>query len=505
MTNYVSLITAKDGNVIPVLENNTTLNSKYSPLKEASLFAQNVSSASGFTVILGIAAGYHIQAFMDRFPESVIICVENTEKDIDFLMQIEQVKKLSESNKVKIICARDLKETLLKYYFPAVYGGINVIPYTPWTNHFKELSENLIQTVKETLNEISRDYSVQSHFGKLWHKNIFNNLKKINSLKDFDFIVDTDKTAAIIAAGPSFDITKNLIKDNQEKYCIISTDTAFSVLEKENIKPQIVVSIDPQNVSMTHFIGRDVNDILFVLDIGCNTALVDYIEKGGGKVFFIQSNHPLSLYARNFDTTLKLPFISSGSGTVTVTAADIARIFGFSKIEIFGADFSYLLGKAYTKGTYLDCLYLKDESRVLTSENSFNKLVYRTELTDSKTEILGKATSKKISPVMESYRNSIEAWFEQNNFIYRNENSIYYCSSNNSQNYKPQKQHFDYCAFIRNYELNMNEMQKTKTLEVNDFTKTLLPLLAFLRKKHPEIESYSDILKLARTTILQYN
>ena len=65
--------------------------------------------------------------------------------------------------------------------------------------------------VQEKIDSLSADFSVQSHFGKIWQRNILVNTRFLDGT--FPDRINPEKTAAIVAAGPSLDrsIEKNSI------------------------------------------------------------------------------------------------------------------------------------------------------------------------------------------------------------------------------------------------------------------------------------------------------
>ena len=71
----------------------------------------------------------------------------------------------------------------------------------------------LIKTIVEkAIKTVKADFAVQSHFGKIWNKNIFENLKIASEQKNTSQTIENlkknnKKTAAIIAAGPTLDTT----------------------------------------------------------------------------------------------------------------------------------------------------------------------------------------------------------------------------------------------------------------------------------------------------------
>ena len=103
----------------------------------------------------------------------------------------------------------------------------------------------------DELKAISRDYSVQAHFGKIWMRNILLNLSSFSANPEIH--CDTHRTAAVIAAGPSLDQTAGMLAAKRDSYYIISTDTAYGSLLRRGLTPDAVVSVDGQHISTTHF------------------------------------------------------------------------------------------------------------------------------------------------------------------------------------------------------------------------------------------------------------
>ena len=78
---------------------------------------------------------------------------------------------------------------------------------------------------------------------------------------------------------------------------------------------------------------------------------------------------------------------------------------------ILGADFSYSDGKAYTSGTYLDTLYNKGSSKLAETEQTFSKLMFRTELLEI-------TRNKKTTQILQAYKGSLENYLTQQNILF---------------------------------------------------------------------------------------
>ncbi|WP_294429496.1 6-hydroxymethylpterin diphosphokinase MptE-like protein [uncultured Treponema sp.] len=412
---YYKIETAKDGNEIPFCRNTETgaeisLHSKYNPIREAQGFASTASDSCSFFIVLGLAGGYHISALLERFPESKILVLEKDEQSLTFLEQIPQVKELSKNSQVQFSTLTDISQKILESYKPALHGNLSILSLRQWENIFTEEAKAAREKITQAIKLLAQDFSVQSHFGKIWQKNILSNLslaEKACSFNQIQKIAEKKKKAAVIAAGPSLDEQIYRLKENQNDYFIIATDTAFSALEKQKIKCDAVVSIDGQQVSHEHYMENLSADTLYAFDLCAATSAVRKVLKKSANFIFFESGHPLAQYASFFDGKHNFEHLNAGSGTVTIAAASLARKLGFSddKIEFFGADFAYIGGKPYCRGTYLENQFYSKSNRFDGAEKLYTKIMFRTE-------------TKKLSEnaitteILEAYKDSLKDFME---------------------------------------------------------------------------------------------
>ena len=495
---YKSFEESKNGTLIPVFTSGKTMESRYNPQRDAENLLGSINQDCNFFIILGLGSGLFIEMLSNKCPDAKIIVLELYKEDIEFLKQSESVQKLLRNPKVCITPLDSLEQTLTQNYLPAKYGNLNIIEQRAWINENSAHIEKINSIIKKTLGIISADYSVQSHFGKLWNSNILNNAslaEKINcSTENIISEKDKNKTAVIVAAGPTLDKTISLFKEAPEKHFIIATDTAGQSLLKHNIIPDIIVSIDGQAVSYNHFIRESgqTDKTIYAFDLCANSSAARYIHDSGNKVSFFCSGHPLSS-AINSISGNPLPVYFSGAGTVTITALDMAIQNGFKEILILGADFSYSNGKAYAEGTYLDALYNKASSKIMHTEGAFSKLMFRTPLTDV-------AENVKTNQILDAYRVSLETYLTQKDVSFIKENDIY-------------KLHCNGTAQVMN-KPNVNSNGISLKLFMSRFINStpeeaeplLLPYIAWLRnnEKYSHM-NYDELVKLAFNSIVSYN
>ncbi len=501
---YSKIIESKNGFDVPLFADNKPACSKYDPLREAENFASNIQEDTNFFVIAGIAAGYHIESLLKKHSECKIIAFEDTNEDLDFCLSIKNIQRLKAQKNIIFATTKDIKKLILENYLPSVYGNFAFLPLTSWKLEKEHSLVNIKNEIEETLKQIADDYSVQCHFGKIWQRNIFLNLKSLDenkNLTECNFYADLEKTAAIIAAGPSLDISIKEIINQKESYFIISTDTAYPLLLRYNITPQVVISIDGQGISKIHFIDtpffdKNKENTFFLFDLCASHEAVNLLSKRNHKIHFFASSHPLNIFAEQY---FSFPQINSSGGTVTISALDFAIQCGFKKIKLYGADFSYSNGKTYAKGTYLDREFFNKSCRTNNIESLFTNLMFRTELKNDENESIfyGKLKEKKVSVLLRNYELNLFEFLNKNNCKVINKTII--CSNKNSIQYSYYKQNFDYKKFFNDYKKQISFL----TLE-NPVVYTLLPYISWLKNKNKNL-NFNELLKLAHDNALRYN
>lgn len=413
---------AKDGNLVPVCKKSTTgqeifMHSKYNPLREAEAFTVTVDENCLFFVILGLSGGYHIQKLLEKCPKAKILVAEISQSAIDFLSEIPCVKNLKSDKRVIICQSGDIEQKLLSNYKPAIHGNLTILSLRQWENIFKESSEIIRTKINSAIKLLAQDFSVQSHFGKIWQKNILTNFSLAEKTRDFGELKKeiqekslNKKIAAIIAAGPSLDSDIKKLREAREKYYIIATDTAYSSLLKQGIESDAVVSIDGQQVSHEHYMKPISKNTIYVFDICANSSSVRKALQFSKNIILAETGHPLVQYASLYSGKRSFVHLEAGSGTVTIVGASLAQNLGFENIEFFGADFSYIKGRPYARGTYLEGNYHSKSNRLSTAEKAYTAIMYRTPVTRL-------SEDKITTEILQAYKDSLASFLEARKVI----------------------------------------------------------------------------------------
>lgn len=506
MALYKDLIETKTNQLIPVLANGKTVESRYNPENEANRAVIELKDDTGFLLILGIAGGNLINAYLNKYPELFVLGIEQNNEDLEFLKKIPQIQELLENKRFAATSIDNLSEKMISAYVPSVHGNISIVENHVWCQENPESKDEIIDIFKNTIKQISADFSVQAHFGKIWQDNIIKNLISFNEISNSKIqSPDVSKTAVIIAAGPTLDSKISFIQDNRKDFCIISTDTAFSTMLKNNIESDYVVSIDGQSISSTHFIhnNSDFSKTTFIFDLCANHSAVESLLKKNGNIIFANTGHPLSEFISN-KANADLMKLYSGSGTVTIAALDFAIKTGFKIINVIGADFSYSKGKPYAKGTYLDQIYGEKSSKFESLEKQFSKLMYRTPL-------INISDTKFTTEVLNSYKISFENYLESCNCTYTKNSDIYEICSERITDERAFKKGMpvDLDDFFKLFENSYINFQK-KDNDFSIFSLTneeicFLPLISWLRNyENINNRKFKDYLNISYQNILRY-
>lgn len=398
---YQTVKISKTGIPVPVLQSGQALHSLYDPEKEAE---KMFGIPEGFVLFCGLGAGIQIRQVLHKNPAAVCALTEADYPSFRQLLSLIDFSDLFIHNRVHLLSpctdAR-FSADLAAVYLPALHGNFTCRTLRTWELFFSECAAMLPDRIQSALHTITDDFSVQVHFGKIWMRNIFCNLRTAAAIQPCYPRTDTRKKALVLGAGPSLDSRLADILQNRQEYILFCCDTAFSVITAKGITPDFFIAIDPQHISCTHAFAAFAPSTVGIFDLCASEILVRRFYSNGNPLIFTVGGHPLAQYAAQFSP---FPLLDTGSGTVAVSAYLAAAALGFHTIECTGTDFAYTDGKAYARGTYLSKTFACTANRLDSEQSKFIKLMFR-----------GKTYSKKTkghitygTELLDSYRNALE-------------------------------------------------------------------------------------------------
>jgi hypothetical protein len=378
---------SRSGEIVPALIDGggrpRPLHSTVDPKREASRLVSSLGKDEGFLVLFGLGGGFHAAAALERPETGRLVIVEYGLAGLAELFSALDYSPILGDSRVSLLLDQEpaaLEDRILGTYLPALSGGFRLLPLRARTEASPDKFVPAGEAVRRALEKLSADYSVQAHFGSRWFGNILRNLKRA---EESGPPLPRPRYAAVCAAGPSLDIpiphlAEDLRNPSGGRPFLIAADTSLPALLRAGIEPQAVVSIDCQHISYYHFMppgktGSPLPGRLF-LDLASPPPLA----RLSAAPCFFSGGHPLAGYISRYWRPF-LPVDTSG-GSVTHAALSLAENLGVEQIDLYGADFSYPLGRTYARGTYIYPFFEKQQNRRRPLEALHSDFLYRSPL-----------------------------------------------------------------------------------------------------------------------------
>lgn len=404
---HYQFIPAKTGELIPALRDENgqanPLQSIMDPVREARRLLTTVQGPV-FLAVFGLAGGDLVSAALEREDITGILIIEFGIDAVAELLASRAYHRILGNRRVTFLVdptAPDIEKAISTRYLPAFCGGIQVLPIRQRTRCDQGLFNMAGEAIRGTIGRLSRDYSVQAHFGKRWFANTLRNILVANRAIS---PLPSCRKVIIAAAGPSLEEGYEAMRKRDSSCFLLASDTALQHLLARKIVPDGVISIDCQHISYLHIMEVLPPSTRLFLDL----ASPHQLATQSNQPFFLTSAHPLSRYIAKYWRAF--PQVDSSGGNVTHAAVSLALSLGARDIHIFGADYAYPKGQAYARGTYIHRLFSLSQSRTAPLSAQFFAFIHR----DTSARMEKKADSWRISTeTLDAYREAILAGFAQ--------------------------------------------------------------------------------------------
>ena len=470
-------IKARSGEIIPAITSSEgaalPLHSTVDPRREGERLIATLSN-EGCLVFLGLGGAFAAETALTLNSAKKIIIVEYDCDGIAELLSSKDYIKLFSDPRVFLLfdpAPEELESFIVNNYLPALDGGIRVFPLRVRVDADKRFSF-AADAVKDAIDKVSMDYSVQAYFGKRWFTNIIRNI--FLAEKQTASIMPIRK-ALICAAGPSLEENFHEIKMQQTVHkkdlMVIAADTSLPALLHAGIEPDAVISIDCQHISYQHLFTKVPEKTLLFLDLASPPSIASRSEN---RVFF-SGRHPFSLYINRY--WRPLPLLDTSGANVTHAALSLAENLGAREITLYGADFSYPMGKTYARGAYIYPFFEKIQSRLVPLEAHHSGFLYRDH------------SLKKI------IKNPGIWYYETKSLVFYREKAAEKTKNIAESQYRERsffssgKARLGAFDFLREYFNSISELSSFNPVLQNEPLSTLLPLAAFFRRINPSYNS----------------
>ncbi len=214
-----------------------------------------------------------------------------------------------------------------------------------WTDKIRQMFHETIQFGHSGLITKFRD-------GPLCLRNLLHNLESLSKTPPLHLIKNLleDIPAVVVAAGPSLEKNIETLKEIQNRWLILATDTAFEPLRKRDLQPHMVVTVDPTAWNEKHFPHEHYNETTWLLYDP--EARPEIVNKFNQSLTFCTDKHPFfDWLAQQLGHSGK---IKKGA-MVSQAAIQCAQQLGCSPIILVGQDLALdqESGATHASGTAL--------------------------------------------------------------------------------------------------------------------------------------------------------
>ncbi len=367
----VSWLQARSGEPVPALFRSGRLRPLHSlvdPRAEA-VRAVEGEARRGFVVALGLGGGYQLLPLIERAEVTGLLVVEPDIETARSLLEGCDFRRLLEDPRFELLAGpeeREIEETLLARYLPALSGGFRTLPLRARVDCDPERFAEAAGAISRAIDAVSRDFSTQAAFGARWMRNMIMNLE---AAEREPAPLPGAEEALVVGAGPSLDRQMERLAAMRRNAVTIATDAALPRLRAGGLSPDVVLSIDCQHAGYLHFLGGFPPEALLAVDLASPPRVVRLAER---RLFFA-SGHPFARYlSRRWR-----PFrdLDTSGGNVGHAAVSLALAMGARRVTLFGIDLSYPEGRPYARESFVFPHLSRSSLRIAPLEGSLLGLV----------------------------------------------------------------------------------------------------------------------------------
>lgn len=212
--------------------------STYSPYKEAERYLQSINFSFEPQYIFLIEPGlsYLNTIIKKKFPFCKTICIRLFDQKLG-----------DEADWDKVIFYSDFSASSFSFFLLSEFGEEKLLTSTIILNQqsqkiFFDKVTKITEDYKACLEQAKTVLTTRQFFEKKWLINSCNFFKYVNTIAEA--LPESKLPLVICASGPSLKASLNTIKENQDKLFILCLSSALSVLIKNSIKADMILTTD---------------------------------------------------------------------------------------------------------------------------------------------------------------------------------------------------------------------------------------------------------------------
>jgi len=324
-------------------------------------------------VFYGIGLGYHIEGILNLFNEKIDAIAYEPFEELQGSEELQSIlseiqKKFATSNSsFGIIQSPKIEKSKL-----LGKKSLQLIIHPFYKRNLKEkyekFSEELFKQFQPETNK-----STIGFFSRIWLKNYSINLRELQN-REFFFLKNNSidlKNKIVMFAGASPGLESDIfwIQEHRQYLFLITSDTSSYFLYKNNILPDIVLSIDSGRGTAFHFRNDFPESVPILTWIGGNSEI--FRKKNPLIIYF--STYPLDQILAELNC-LSSCVMRNPSLNVAGLAKELTSFFGGKEIIFSGISFLSEGFKTHCRGTGYENYSLPGVNRKKSLESLASKI-----------------------------------------------------------------------------------------------------------------------------------
>lgn len=332
------------------------MNSLYNQKSEAERWAEQfiVTKAHQVIICFGLGNGVCLKELVSRIlPDTVLILIEPEEEMFLKLLQDFEYQELWNHKLLQLLVGQSCEEVFHQALSLTVdwtnVDTLQFIKHPQYDILFPAVYKQYYEQYMDYRNLVVVNHMTERAIGRKMSNNILANLSYCEKgclITEVTREFDTNLPAIIVSAGPSLDKNILELKNLHHNAYIIAVDTAVKYLLKQEIYPDIIVTLDPEK--STHHL----NDArCFSIPLFCRVEANPLVLKNFEKLVFFNME---GYFAALVNRMGKIKDNCNSGGSVTTGAFSVCVTLGFQKIILIGSDLAYLNDKTHAGSLTVD-------------------------------------------------------------------------------------------------------------------------------------------------------
>ena len=322
------------------------IGSYYNHKKDIDKFIKEIKDINDNSIIVtyGVMDGEHLlELCKEKYKNIKIIVFEKEEKLLKNIANDKYYLKILENENIKVF--KFDEEVIEKvFYMQFTLGNVYNLKIINSPLLFDYNNKEMIfisNCLKKFITHSVINLNTCKHFSERWFESFIGNFDYCLNSTFLSDIKDSvkNKPAIILSAGPSLEKNISLLKECKDKFFIISGGRTLSKLEEINVKPDLCVIIDGDEIS--YDIVKDNIKIDTPL-VFCNATNEKIVQNHIGKKIYDSTNIDFISSIIKKD---QKPLFEGGS--VAHACINTAIHIGCNPIILIGQDLAYTNDKVH--------------------------------------------------------------------------------------------------------------------------------------------------------------